>query len=650
MNKLTSIKIAYENGTYSDQIPIEVLAQNVNYNNEHNLTQILGTIDINKNGTIQHQINEIAKTDTSLTHPGMSADALAVGNKIRAIASNTPDVVTSVSAMTDTSQIYVLSTDGKWYYHNGSAWVAGGEYGAVSTDTTLTQSEKPADAKATGDAIAELNGSLGILESGHKTFTQEDIVQGTYYADGSVAPNPNRIRIQGFIELNVGDTLSFKSGTNATGMLYGIFNENKVFQEDSPWYTAEHTIIADKRIYVICVFKNSTGTSISPIDFDAVVIKTLSATNSINSLKQILEISVSPTSDEIIENRFITTNGELSGETDNANATDYLNIRDIVFDNLTITCTVYGYAGFAVYDANKSVLMSVTGNNSASYGITPSPSIQTFRIQRPDDAYYIRLSAWKTTYTKPSDLKVKGKGFGNLNLRLSVVEREINSIDTGTLSDKKVLVIGDSISTDAYGNYKKWVTDLINSGFFDREKVTNSSRHATGFVARYNNEANDFITRIKAIENPSQYDLVVIFGGINDYIQNVPMGEETGTDYTVSFKPAVNEFFSYLIENFTQARLCVLLPLRTYATWKNSVDEYQQAYGDYINSVAKTYCLPVLNLTEDSGFFPWKTKFRNMWTLIPQGYDGGDGVHPNEVYQSKYLAPMIKGFLKGLLW
>lgn len=504
------------------------------------------------------------------------------------------------------------------------------------------------DAQARAD-IESLNGSLGLLESGYKTFTQEDIVQGSYAADGSVKSNPNRIRIQGFIELNAGETLKFEPGTNVAGMLYGTFNENKVFQKDSSWYTAEHTIVADKHIYVICVFKNSAGTSISPIDFDAVVIKTLSATNSINSLNEILEISVSPTSDEIIENRFITIKGELSQETESANATDYLNIRDIVSDNLTITCTVYGYAGFAIYDANMSMLMSVTGNNSASYGITSMAGIQTFIIQKPAGAHYIRLSAWKNAYTKPSDLKVEGNGFGNLNSRLSVVEHEIDSIDTGTLSDKKVLVIGDSISTDAYGNYKKWVTDLINSGFFDGEKVTNSSRHATGFVARYNNEANDFITRIKAIENPSQYDLVVIFGGINDYIQNVPMGEETGTDYTVSFKPAVNEFFSYLIENFTQARLCVLLPLRTYATWKNSVDEYQQAYGDYIKTVAKKYCLPVLNLTEDSGFCPYIATFRSMWTLLPDGFQSHDGVHPNEEYERRFLAPMIKHFLKGLI-
>lgn len=220
--------------------------------------------------------------------------------------------------------------------------------------------------------------------------------------------------------------------------------------------------------------------------------------------------------------------------------------------------------------------------------------------------------------------------------------------DTGTLADKKVLVLGDSISTDYYGNYEKWVTKLCKEGFFSAANVTNNSTHATGFVARYNDGANDFITRLKAVENPETYDLVVVFGGVNDYIQGVPMGEAGGSDLS-KFKPAVDHFFDHLVSAFSGARICVLSPLRTYQTWTNIEGEYLTAYADYIRTVARSYCLPVLNLTDESGFCPWVASFREKWTLLPEGYDTHDGTHPTEDYGEKFLAPMIKSFLSGLI-
>lgn len=76
--------------------------------------------------------------------------------RLYSMAGGGPGVVSSVAEMTDTEKIYVLTTNGYWYYHDGSAWVAGGTYGAVATDTTLTQAGIPADAKAVGDAISDV--------------------------------------------------------------------------------------------------------------------------------------------------------------------------------------------------------------------------------------------------------------------------------------------------------------------------------------------------------------------------------------------------------------------------------------------------------------------------------------------------------------
>ena len=96
----------------------------------------------------------------------LQTDMAVVQREVAAVAGGTPTVVDAKADMTDTNKIYVLSTDGKWYYHNGSAWTAGGTYGGAVTDTTLSISGAPADSKAVGDALSDAGERLTALESG----------------------------------------------------------------------------------------------------------------------------------------------------------------------------------------------------------------------------------------------------------------------------------------------------------------------------------------------------------------------------------------------------------------------------------------------------------------------------------------------------
>lgn len=77
-------------------------------------------------------------------------------SQIAGVAGGTPTVVDAKADMTEHDKIYILSTDSKWYYYSTTAsdWVAGGTYGGVPTDTTLSISGSAADAKAVGDALA----------------------------------------------------------------------------------------------------------------------------------------------------------------------------------------------------------------------------------------------------------------------------------------------------------------------------------------------------------------------------------------------------------------------------------------------------------------------------------------------------------------
>lgn len=88
-------------------------------------------------------------------------------------AMNGATVVYSSVGFADTSKIYVYQgseagyTAGDWYYYDQETgrWTSGGAYRAVVTDTTLAISGSAADAKATGDKLADLTDRIQQINS-----------------------------------------------------------------------------------------------------------------------------------------------------------------------------------------------------------------------------------------------------------------------------------------------------------------------------------------------------------------------------------------------------------------------------------------------------------------------------------------------------
>lgn len=514
------------------------------------------------------------------------------------------------------------------------------------TGYVLDRTLEMSNAAAPADLVGSLKSAITQLD---KTYTST--LPFTLVADEYVVNNTGAFASYGgwsrtdYVDLS--SVIDFTP--NKASNYSAFYDENKTYLKDVN-FTANQKVDVPNGASYLCISSATNNMNALVIACTKNgIIKDIQ--NQVDDIENFInsETTIYPT--EIITGAYISKLGFLVTGTSDFVATPFLLLPFNENQSFQLHTSIYGSAGCAIYNKNKELLLGIDTTNMATYGGVSTGEIQTITIPYIDGMMYARLSCRVVTYTALTDIWCKGNSLAGaferiVNLEMGV--NELSSLVGSALPTAKTLVIGDSISADEYGNYPKWVTNLMNSGALSANTV-NSSQHATGFVARYNNEANDFVTRLKAVQNPETYDLVVVFGGINDYIQNIPMGSESGTDYTVSFKPAVNEFFDYLIQNFTQARLCVLLPLRTYATWTNSVGEYQQAYGDYINQVAKSYCLPTLNLTEDSGFCPYISTFSDMWTLLPEGFQSHDGVHPNEEYERRFLAPMIKHFLQGLM-
>ena len=122
-DKLTALRIKQQDGTYSAQIPVGALAENVAYNNDYDLKTILGNVDMTK-GNLQSQID--TKVDPEYIEGQISED---VSN---------------------------------WLEENVDPTGS-----AVVVDSSLTIAGAAADAKATGDEITDLKSALTSFEDGY---------------------------------------------------------------------------------------------------------------------------------------------------------------------------------------------------------------------------------------------------------------------------------------------------------------------------------------------------------------------------------------------------------------------------------------------------------------------------------------------------
>ena len=214
------------------------------------------------------------------------------------------------------------------------------------------------------------------------------------------------------------------------------------------------------------------------------------------------------------------------------------------------------------------------------------------------------------------------------------------------LKGKKMLFIGDSI-TDGVGVTSKeflyWnrlkadgciVKGYGNSG-------TSISKHQGELKLDW--WKNYFRTRVPQMDDEA--DVVVVFGGTNDYGRcDSAMGSMNDrTDDT--FYGALHNLFTDLINKYPKACLIAITPCHRL----NENNLYNEVgvrcvgtledYVDAIKEVAAYYAIPVLDLYRISGFQPEIEENRSLY--MP------DGLHPSDLGHER-IYNLLKGMLKRL--
>ena len=129
-------------------------------------------------------------------------------------------------------------------------------------------------------------------------------------------------------------------------------------------------------------------------------------------------------------------------------------------------------------------------------------------------------------------------------------------------------------------------------------------------------------------------DICIVFGGVNDFSRNVPLGELGSTD--------VHEFYGaldYLIRTITprspQAKLVFMTPCKTSGKHEKDIPASNEAnhlgltQGAYVRAmleVCDRYSVPVIDLYAQSGISPFLPEHRELYMpdglhYSPAGYE-----------------------------
>lgn len=192
------------------------------------------------------------------------------------------------------------------------------------------------------------------------------------------------------------------------------------------------------------------------------------------------------------------------------------------------------------------------------------------------------------------------------------------------LKGKKVNFLGDSI-TESWGcsDESKAYHQLIKVKHglnAARNYGIGGSRLAKQIVPSDPRMDLDFCLRAKDMDKDA--DIVVVFGGTNDFGHgDAPIGEFS--DRTPdTFYGSLHWLYSYLIKEYSDSVIFIMTPLKRSDMKVNDKGLTLDDYVNMIKEVAAYYSLPVIDLYTSSGICPDIDIIKGKY--VP------DGLHPND--------------------
>ena len=213
------------------------------------------------------------------------------------------------------------------------------------------------------------------------------------------------------------------------------------------------------------------------------------------------------------------------------------------------------------------------------------------------------------------------------------------------LQGKKVNFLGDSITQGVGTSHPSKIYLNLLQESADLACARNYGISGTRFARQTNPTVDnpsfdrDFVQRVDEMDPDA--DLVVVFGGTNDYGHgDAKFGDFTSTD-VYTFYGAARQLCEKLIEKYPEAVIVFLTPLHRSGDHTPNASNHLPllSYVQAIRQVAEEYALPVLDLYATAGIQP------NL--PIQKERFCPDGLHPNDAGHQR-LAARLQAFLEQI--
>lgn len=209
------------------------------------------------------------------------------------------------------------------------------------------------------------------------------------------------------------------------------------------------------------------------------------------------------------------------------------------------------------------------------------------------------------------------------------------------ISNKKVNFLGDSITNGGIASAEdKCYVGLFKKAYPSAD-IGNYGLGGTCIAKCIKpNETNpkmdlDFNLRAKDMEDGA--DLVVVFGGVNDFGHgDAPFGE-FGDKTEDTFCGSLYVLYEKLLTKYPLAKFLVITPL--HYVREDIPNMHGKVLRDYVNVIKRTaefFSFPVLDLWACSGMNPRLGKVQE--TMMP------DGLHPNDIGHQR-LFDLINAYI-----